>query len=113
MEVYKRNVGDVVEPDGSRGFSSGSLSLLASIVQVGELFGSLSAGFIGNAYGRRGGFIFACILLTIGTVLQLVKATGQPIFVVGRLILGGGIGVISNAVPLCAYAFVAIHVAVS
>jgi MFS family permease len=84
MEPFKRNVGDTVDANGNPAFSSGSLSLLASIVQVGELFGSLSAGFVGDRVGRCGGFTSACILLTIGIILQLVKATGQPIFVVVR-----------------------------
>lgn len=88
------------QPDGTKYLSSGSTSLLASIVQVGELVGSLSAGAIGVALGRRGTLVSACALVTLGTIIQLTSTSRLGVFVGGRLVLGMGIGQISNCVPL-------------
>ena len=38
--------------------------------------------------------------MTVGAVLQLILVGSIPLLVVGRFILGGGVGIISNAVPL-------------
>jgi SP family sugar:H+ symporter-like MFS transporter len=76
--------------------NDGDQSLYASIVQVGEIFGSLSAGFVGDRFGRKGSMHFAITLVTIGTVLQLILAGSKALLTVGRLILGAGVGVISN-----------------
>ena len=70
MREYLEGFGDI-RINGQPAFSSGKTSLLASIVQVGELVGSLTAGLVGSGFGRRGTLCTACALVTIGAVIQL------------------------------------------
>ncbi|WRT66036.1 uncharacterized protein IL334_002987 [Kwoniella shivajii] len=97
--VFVRQFGDS-NGDGTYSISSGDQSLWVSIIQVGEVFGSLAAGPIGDYAGRKGGLLSAIILLAIGVVLQMIIIGSSALLTVGRLIAGAGIGIISNAAPL-------------
>ncbi|KAF9028909.1 general substrate transporter [Hymenopellis radicata] len=99
MKKFKLDFGDR-QADGSYTISSAYQSLFASIVQVGEVIGSLSAGFIGDASGRKGAMVACIILVTFGAVLQLILVGSIPLLVVGRAILGIGVGIVSNCTTL-------------
>ncbi|KZP26508.1 general substrate transporter [Athelia psychrophila] len=99
MPAFLERFGDTVT-NGRPALKSGTLSLLSSIVQVGELLGSLTATVIGGVGGRRGGLMAACTFVSIGTIVQLACNGSIAQLTVGRLILGMGIGQISNCVPL-------------
>ncbi|WVQ65249.1 uncharacterized protein L199_003422 [Kwoniella botswanensis] len=96
--VFVRQFGDII--DGEPAISSSDQSLWVSIIQVGEVVGSLAAGPIGDYSGRKGGLLSAIILLAIGVVLQMIIVGSGALLTVGRLIAGAGIGIISNAAPL-------------
>ncbi|OCF56752.1 sugar transporter [Kwoniella mangroviensis CBS 10435] len=96
--VFVRQFGDII--DGKPAISSSDQSLWVSIIQVGEVVGSLAAGPIGDYSGRKGGLLSAIILLAIGVVLQMIIVGSGALLTVGRLIAGAGIGIISNAAPL-------------
>lgn len=66
MREWLEHFGDEVDADGNAAISSSQLSLLSSIVQVGEFVGALSAGFIGGRFGRRGGLVAASICVSVG-----------------------------------------------
>ncbi|ODN83974.1 hypothetical protein L202_00012 [Cryptococcus amylolentus CBS 6039] len=85
---------------GEYELSSGNQSLWVSIIQVGEIVGSLAAGPIGDYAGRKGGIASAITLLAIGVILQMILVGSSALLTVGRLIAGAGIGIISNAAPL-------------
>ncbi|KAK4684798.1 MFS transporter, SP family, sugar:H+ symporter, partial [Tremellales sp. Uapishka_1] len=100
--AFKRDYGYLVSGAGATAtyaYTSTNQSLWTSIIQVGEVFGSLSAGFVGDKGGRKGAALVAIILVTIGVVIQMVKNI-SALLTVGRLIIGLGIGMISNTVPL-------------
>lgn len=86
--------GDTLGANGKPALKSGTLSLLSSIVQVGELLGSLTATVIVS--GRRGGLVVACACVSLGAIVQLAADGSNPQLTVGRLILGIGLGHISN-----------------
>lgn len=103
MDKFKQDFGnDHVQADGSieRNISSSQESVLTSIVQAGEVVGSLLAGPIGDWGGRKAGFLFACAFVTVGVILQLIIAGSVPLLGTGRAVLGVGVGIISNATPL-------------
>jgi hypothetical protein len=87
MPGFLQRFGDTVI-NGQPGLKSGTLSLLASIVQVGELVGSLLATFVGSAYGRKGGLLVACALVSVGCVIQIAATGSIAQLTVGRLVLG-------------------------
>ncbi|WWC88190.1 uncharacterized protein L201_003095 [Kwoniella dendrophila CBS 6074] len=98
--VFVRQFGDTTDKNGNPAISSGNQSLWVSIIQVGEVVGSLAAGPIGDFSGRKGGIFAAIVLLAIGVVLQMIVIGSSALLTVGRLIAGAGIGIISNAAPL-------------
>ncbi|KAK8865577.1 hypothetical protein IAR55_000721 [Kwoniella newhampshirensis] len=97
--VFIRQFGDT-DANGRSSISSSDQSLWVSIIQVGEVFGSLAAGPIGDWSGRKGGIACAITLLAIGVILQMLVVGSGALITVGRVIAGGGIGIISNAAPL-------------
>ncbi|WWD18248.1 hypothetical protein CI109_102698 [Kwoniella shandongensis] len=96
--VFKKQFGDT-DANGVSSISSSDQSLWVSIIQVGEVFGSLAAGPIGDWCGRKGGIAFAIVFLAIGVILQMIVVGSGALITVGRVIAGGGIGIISNAAP--------------
>ncbi|KAF3002205.1 hypothetical protein E8E14_000358 [Neopestalotiopsis sp. 37M] len=67
--------------------------------QIGALIGAFSCLFIGDLLGRRRNIFLAAILTIIGQVLQ-VSSYNVIQFVVGRVILGIGVGQISVSIPV-------------
>ncbi|CAO1613143.1 unnamed protein product [Parajaminaea phylloscopi] len=99
MNKFKEDYGSAII-DGKINITSAQKSILASAVQIGEFVGSLSAAFIGDFSGRRGGFFAACFFVALGVIIQVIPAGSVPALGVGRAVLGMGVGVISNCTPL-------------
>ncbi|KAF2649796.1 general substrate transporter [Lophiostoma macrostomum CBS 122681] len=66
---------------------------------LGALCGALSCSWIGDVLGRRKVIFFAAILTFVGEVLQCTSFQIAQ-FVVGRFILGWGVGQLSATVPV-------------
>ncbi|KAI8941877.1 hypothetical protein NX059_003074 [Plenodomus lindquistii] len=66
---------------------------------IGALFGALSCSWIGDIFGRRKVIFGAAVLTLIGEILQCTSFQLAQ-FVVGRFILGWGVGALSATVPV-------------
>lgn len=66
---------------------------------IGALFGALACTWIGDVLGRRKVIFGAAILTLVGEILQCTSFHLAQ-FVVGRFILGWGIGALSATVPV-------------
>lgn len=75
--------------------------VITSWVTLGALFGALFAGGLADRLGRRPAILLAAGLFTIGALLEAL-APGTAVLVVGRLVVGFGVGVASVAAPLYA-----------
>jgi sugar porter (SP) family MFS transporter len=86
-----------------KSFSVGTVmtEIITSWVTLGAMFGALTAGQIADSRGRRFALLFAAILFTVGAALEAL-APGTGVLVVGRLVVGFGVGVASVAAPLYA-----------
>jgi len=73
-------------------------SLVVSILSAGTFFGALFAFPMGDMVGRKWGIVSACIIFSLGVGLQL--DTKWSTFVVGRVIAGIGVGLVSCLVPM-------------
>ncbi|KAF8165952.1 monosaccharide importer [Crassisporium funariophilum] len=73
-------------------------SLVVSILSAGTFFGALLSFPMGDKLGRKWGIVAACLIFSLGIGLQL--DTNWAVFVVGRVIAGLGVGVISCLVPM-------------
>ncbi|EGF99212.1 uncharacterized protein MELLADRAFT_50751 [Melampsora larici-populina 98AG31] len=89
------------EPDGSGKYilSTVNNSLVTSILSVGTFFGALLASPVGDLLGRRWGVIVSCGVFSIGVALQAASSS-IPMFAVGRVFAGLGVGSTSCLVPM-------------
>jgi len=98
MPFWLRSAGQLGS-DGKYHITTSQDSLVTSILSVGTFVGALLAYPIGDRYGRRVGIMIACAIFSIGVALQTASTT-IPIFVVGRVFAGLGVGVASCLVPM-------------
>ncbi|XP_077998022.1 solute carrier family 2, facilitated glucose transporter member 1-like [Glandiceps talaboti] len=77
-------------------------SVIVAIFAVGGMFGSVCAGSIANAMGRKGGMLFSNIFSVSGSLLMAFSkmAGSYEMIIVGRFIIGFYCGIISGLVPL-------------
>lgn len=66
---------------------------------VGAMIGALSCSWAGDKFGRRKCIFFAGWCSLIGIILE-ASSFGLPQFIVGRVILGFGVGQLSSIVPV-------------
>jgi sugar porter (SP) family MFS transporter len=81
--------------------SNTMVEVVTSWVTLGALFGALVAGIMADRYGRRASLITAGALFIAGALTQSL-APGVTILVIGRFVVGFGVGVASVAAPLYA-----------
>ncbi|KAG0152432.1 hypothetical protein CROQUDRAFT_70637 [Cronartium quercuum f. sp. fusiforme G11] len=98
MEYWLRKFG---ESDGQEGFvlSTANNSLVTSIISLGTFIGALLGSPIGDTLGRKWGVIASCVVFAAGVILQTASAT-IPVFAVGRVFAGLGVGLTSCLVPM-------------
>jgi sugar porter (SP) family MFS transporter len=86
-----------------KSFDTGTLAIeiITSWVTLGALVGALVAGGMADKLGRRKTVVLAAVLFTVGAAVEAV-APGTGILVIGRLVVGFGVGVASVAAPLYA-----------
>ncbi|KAL5387960.1 hypothetical protein DPSP01_003358 [Paraphaeosphaeria sporulosa] len=99
MSTFIRHFGER-QPDGSYAISASDLSIMSSMINVGELVGSLGAAPINDFFGRKGAFLIAAIVAIVGTVLQTITDHDKGVIIGGRVILGLGVGIFSSTSPL-------------
>lgn len=99
MEVFAKHFGDK-QPDGSYAVASSELSIMTSVINIGELVGSLCAAPLNDFFGRKGVFFIASSIVIVGVILQLVTDHKQSLIIGGRILLGYGVGAFAATSPL-------------
>ncbi|KAJ7600408.1 MFS monosaccharide transporter [Mycena floridula] len=81
--------------------SSATLSIVLAILSVGSFFGAvLSAQLAGESiYSLSFCIVVACAVFSVGIAMQ-TASRAIPLFIVGRLFAGFGVGAISSIVPM-------------
>lgn len=78
---------------------------VTAIYEVGCFFGAIFSLFYAEALGRRYSILLGCLIMVIGTVIQVAAIPGHGAFaqfVVGRIITGVGVrAVLSLPAILC------------
>ncbi|MGA2553082.1 MAG: MFS transporter, partial [Burkholderiaceae bacterium] len=77
------------------------VQVVTSWVTLGALLGSLAGGALGDRLGRKNAMLLAGALFTFGAIVQWLTPNA-PFLVVGRFIVGLGVGVAAVAAPLYA-----------
>ncbi|KAF4570079.1 hypothetical protein EYR40_009065 [Pleurotus pulmonarius] len=89
------------DPSAPTGFAitSSTESLVVSILSAGTFFGALLAAPTADLIGRKWGIVSACLVFSVGVAMQ-TAATAIPLFVVGRVFAGLGVGLVSCLIPM-------------
>ncbi|KAI1341721.1 general substrate transporter [Xylariaceae sp. FL0016] len=91
---------DTVNTEGAEESRNSTLQgfVVATFV-IGALIGSLSCSYTGDMFGRRNVIFVAAICTLVGEILE-ASSFGLPQFIVGRVIIGLGVGQLSSIVPV-------------
>ncbi|RAK95132.1 myo-inositol transporter [Aspergillus ibericus CBS 121593] len=79
--------------------SSNDQELITSITSGGALIGAVLAGMTSDKYGRKLAIYIGCAVFFVGTILQ-ATAFSLAQMVVGRMVVGFGVGEAAMIVPL-------------
>ena len=85
--------------DGDFGLSIFEKAAIVSAILAGATVGAGAAGPMADRYGRRFAISLAAVLFGIGSVISAL-APDVAVLVVGRIIVGLGVGVASTAAPV-------------
>ena len=77
------------------------VQVVTSWVTLGALLGSLLGGELADRFGRKRTVLVAGALFTLGAAMQYA-APDAALLVIGRLVIGAGVGVAAVAAPLYA-----------
>ncbi|RDL38266.1 Uncharacterized protein BP5553_02606 [Venustampulla echinocandica] len=72
---------------------------MVAILEIGAFFSSLVVGRVGDIIGRRKTILYGSCIFFVGGALQAF-ATGMPMILLGRIIAGVGVGMLSTIVPI-------------
>jgi len=75
------------------------IALIVSIALIGAAIGALFSGSLSDKIGRKNVILIADALFTVGAIIMAAAPT-IAVLMVGRLIIGLGVGMASQIVPL-------------
>ena len=75
------------------------VELIVSLTQLGAFVGALATGKLSDLYGRKSMILIADVMFTAGAVIMMIAPT-PAILMIGRVIVGLGVGVASMLVPV-------------
>ncbi|KAF2441808.1 quinate permease [Karstenula rhodostoma CBS 690.94] len=94
MTRFKDNFPSVVNSSSATGW-------LTSILQLGGILGSLSAGVLGEIFSRKHTMFSACLCVVLGSYLYIGASYHKPgLLYAGRFFTGVGVGLFSGVGPL-------------
>ena len=100
MKDWLRTFGhpDSTTPTGFA-ITTNEQSLVVSILSAGTFTGALLGAPTADFIGRKWGIVFACLIFSVGVAMQ-TASTALPLFIVGRVVAGVGVGLVSCLVPM-------------
>lgn len=96
MPNFLDRFGRVSETASGAGFWKG---LMTAMIELGALIGAINQGWIADKISRKYSIVVAVVIFTIGSILQTASIE-YSMLVIGRLIGGIGIGMLSMVAPL-------------
>jgi MFS family permease len=79
--------------------SRAEIGTMVAILEVGAFISSLMVGKVGDIIGRRKTILYGSLIFVVGGALQTF-ANGMPMMMLGRIIAGFGVGMLSTIVPV-------------
>ena len=87
MPPFVRAYGVLDKATDTYSLPSWLLSLITSIINLGEFLGAIASHKLGVIFGRRGGLVIGCATILLGILIHSV-APIVALLVIGRLLLG-------------------------
>ncbi|GLB38765.1 putative major facilitator superfamily, sugar transporter (TC 2.A.1.1) family protein [Lyophyllum shimeji] len=72
---------------------------MVAVLEIGAFITSIAAGRVGDTIGRRGTLFIGGVVFTLGGAIQTFTG-GYAMMVVGRVVSGFGVGLLSTIVPI-------------
>ncbi|KIW03137.1 uncharacterized protein PV09_05779 [Verruconis gallopava] len=91
MQPFKDHYGDHYV-DGKKALAVSFTSLTASSIYIGDLLGALISAPINDRWGRKAVFIFGSLCILGGGVAQVADNHHEGVIVLGRILIGFGVG---------------------
>ncbi|KAK9459721.1 high-affinity glucose transporter ght5 [Lipomyces oligophaga] len=91
MQEFKNDFGDHYE-DGNMALAVSFTSLTSSSIYIGDLLGALLSGPVNDRWGRKLTFWIASSCILAGGIVQVVDTHYEGIIVLGRILIGLGVG---------------------
>ncbi|QRC93758.1 hypothetical protein JI435_039430 [Parastagonospora nodorum SN15] len=88
------------QPDGSIAWDSTIQSLVVSTMSLGTLVGALAGSYTADWWGRRKSLSFGVAIFVIGNIIQITAMYSWVHLMIGRIVAGLGVGILSVGVPM-------------
>ncbi|CAI7593367.1 unnamed protein product [Penicillium bialowiezense] len=72
---------------------------MVNAFQAGAFFGVMVVYFVNERFGRRFALLWSSIIFNIGVIISMASMGNIPVFYVGRIVSGLGVGATTFAVP--------------
>ena len=95
LQDYLRRFAEL-QHDGSHAFSDARAGTLVGMFSIGALLGSFGSGPISKRLGRKLGIIIGVLIYFVGTAVQISAVDKWYQIVIGRLLTGSSIGIMSG-----------------
>jgi len=93
MQEFKNDFGDHIDPStGKKALATSFQSLTTSSIYIGDVVGALSSGPLNDRFGRRAVLWFASLCVLAGGICQVTDTHYEGVMVVGRILIGIGVG---------------------
>jgi sugar porter (SP) family MFS transporter len=79
--------------------SRAEIGTMVAILEIGAFISSLMVGRIADMIGRRRTILYGSMVFFVGGMCQSL-ANGMPMMLIGRIVAGLGVGVLSTVVPV-------------
>lgn len=79
--------------------SRAEIGTMVAILEIGAFISSLLVGKVGDMIGRRKTILYGSLIFVVGGALQ-ASANGMPMMMLGRIVAGFGVGMLSTIVPV-------------
>ncbi|KKP00578.1 hypothetical protein THAR02_07303, partial [Trichoderma harzianum] len=79
--------------------SKAEVGTMVAILEIGAFISSLIVGRVGDIIGRRRTILYGSCIFFVGGALQTL-ATSMPMMMLGRIVAGFGVGMLSTIVPV-------------
>jgi len=97
---FRRRFGQNQLEDGSWEIDPTISSLVVSTMSLGTLVGALSGAYTADWWGRRKNLTFGVFVFVIGNIIQITAMYSWVHLMVGRIVAGFGVGILSIGVPM-------------